>query len=110
MMTDDMVILSDSNFDTEVAKTDGGPILVDFWATWCAPCRMVAPSLEKIALEMKGKARIGKMDIDQNPATPSRFGVQSIPTLLLFKNGKPVDQIIGAQSKEAISAMIQRHI
>ncbi len=109
-MTDDMVILSDSNFDTEVGKTDGGPILVDFWATWCAPCRMVAPSLEKIAAEMKGKARIGKLDIDQNPAAPSRFGVQSIPTLLLFKNGKVVDQIIGAQSKEVISAMIKRHI
>jgi thioredoxin 1 len=108
-MTNNMVILNDSNFEAEVSSTDGGPILVDFWATWCGPCRMVAPVLEKLADELKGKVRIGKLDVDQNPATAARFGIQSIPTLLVFKKGKIVDQIIGAQSREVITAMINRH-
>ena len=71
---------------------------------------MVAPVLEKLAAEMRGKARVGKVDVDSNPATAARFGIQSIPTLLLFKNGRPVDQMVGAQSREAIAAMIQRHL
>ncbi|HZI95113.1 MAG TPA: thioredoxin [Patescibacteria group bacterium] len=109
-MSENIIVLNDANFETEVVKTDDGPILVDFWATWCGPCRMVAPILEKLATELKGKARIGKVDVDCNPATAAKFGIRSIPTLLLFKNGKPVDQIIGAQPREAISAMINRHL
>ena len=109
-MTEDLVILNDGNFEAEIQRTDGVPVLVDFWATWCGPCLMVAPVLEKLAAELKGVARVGKLDVDQNPATAGRFGIQSIPTLLLFKNGKTVDQIVGAQSKEAIAAMIKRHL
>ena len=108
-MSDNLVILSDGNFDSEIQKTEAGPILVDFWATWCGPCRVVAPILEQIAVDLKGKVRIGKLDVDQNPATASQFGIQSIPTLVLFKNGRVVDQMIGAQSREAIAGMIGRH-
>ena len=108
-MADNIITLTDGNFETEVARADSGPILVDFWAAWCGPCRMVAPILEKLATEVSGRARIGKVDVDANPATAAKFGIASIPTLLLFKNGKPVDQMIGAQSREAITAMINRH-
>ena len=108
-MSDNLVTLTDDTFESEINKGEGGPILVDFWATWCGPCRMVAPILEEIATEMNGKARIGKLDIDQNPGTASQYGVMSIPTLLLFKNGQQVDKIIGAASKTQITEMIDRH-
>lgn len=108
-MSDNMVILNDQNFEKEVNESAKGPILVDFWATWCGPCRVVAPILEEIAAEMKDQVRIGKLDVDQNPATAGQFGIRSIPTLVLFKDGKAVDQMIGAQSKEAITGMIRRH-
>jgi len=108
-MTENMVILTDGNFETEISRQEGGPILVDFWATWCGPCHMVAPVLEKLAAELKGKTRIGKLDVDQNPGTAAKFGIQSIPTLMLFVNGKVVDRMVGAQSREAIAAMISRH-
>jgi thioredoxin 1 len=109
-MNTDITILDDKNFSAEIAKSDGGPILVDFWATWCGPCRMVAPILEKLATEMKGRARIAKLDVDQNPATAAQFGISSIPTLILFKNGKPVDQVVGAQTREALASMIGKHV
>ena len=109
-MSQDMIVLTDDNFETEVAKSGEGPILVDFWATWCAPCRMIAPILEKLSAEYKGKARVGKLDVDNNPGTATKYGIMSIPTLLLFKDGKIADKIVGAQSKDAISGMISRHL
>ena len=108
-MAQDMVILSDQNFESEIQSNDGGPILVDFWAAWCGPCRMVAPILEKLATEMKGKVRVGKLDVDQNPATAAQYGIQSIPTLMLFKDGKRIDVMVGAQTREVIAAMLSRH-
>ena len=109
-MSTDMIVLTDATFNEEIEKAEGGPILVDFWATWCGPCKAVAPILEKLSAEYKGKARIGKLDVDSNPATAAKYGVMSIPTLLLFKGGKMADKIVGAQPREAIAGMIQRHL
>ncbi|MFB1003112.1 MAG: thioredoxin, partial [Bacteroidia bacterium] len=81
---------SDSNFEQEVLNSDT-PVLVDFWAEWCGPCRMIGPLVEELATEYEGKAKIGKMNIDNNPGTPMKYGVRSIPTLLVFKNGEVVD-------------------
>lgn len=109
-MTENMITLTDGNFETEVTRKDQGPILVDFWATWCQPCKVIAPHLERLSEEYKGKARIGKMDVDENPNVPTKYGIMSIPTLILFKDGKVAEQIVGASSKEAIAAMIRRHV
>ena len=104
-----VIELNDSNFDEEVVKSDK-PVLVDFWAEWCGPCKMIAPSVEKISEEYSDKLKVGKLDVDSNPNTSSTFGIRSIPTLLIFKNGSPVDQIVGAVSKEVISAKVDNHI
>jgi thioredoxin 1 len=109
-MSEDIIVLTDANFDSEVGRKGAGPLLVDFWATWCQPCKLIAPHLEKLAQEYRGQARIGKMDVDENPAVPSRYGIMSIPTLLLFKDGRLAEQIVGAQSKDAIAGMIRRHL
>jgi len=103
------VVITDGNFADEVGKSKL-PVLVDFWAAWCGPCRMVAPIIEALAKEMAGKARIGKLDVDKNPATSSLFRVQSIPTLIIFKDGKEVDRIVGAGSKEMMIQRLQRFI
>ena len=104
-----VIELNDSNFDDEVFKSDL-PVLVDFWAEWCGPCKMIAPSVEKISEEYSDKLKVGKLDVDSNPNISSPFGIRSIPTLLIFKNGSPVDQIVGAVSKEVISAKVDSHI
>ncbi len=104
-----VIELNDSNFDDEVVKSDL-PVLVDFWAEWCGPCKMIAPSVEKISEEYSDKLKVGKLDVDSNPNISSTFGIRSIPTLLIFKNGSPVDQIVGAVSKEVISAKVDSHI
>ncbi|HMW34280.1 thioredoxin [bacterium] len=92
------VVLSDASFENEVIKSDK-PVLVDFWATWCGPCRMIAPMVEELAKEYDGKAKICKIDVDANPAVASKFGIMSIPTLLFFKNGQLADKVVGAVPK-----------
>lgn len=98
--------ITDLNFAEEVEKSSI-PVLIDFWAAWCGPCRMIAPVIEQLAKELRGKARVGKLDVDANQRTAARFHVQSIPTLLVFKEGREVDRLVGLQSKEAILRRVQ---
>lgn len=95
------IVLTDDNFSLEVMES-GQPVLVDFWATWCGPCRMIAPIVEELSEEYEGKATIAKVDVDTAQKTAQEFGIRSIPTLLLFKGGKVVEQIIGAVPKQQI--------
>ncbi|PJA96536.1 MAG: thioredoxin [Ignavibacteriales bacterium CG_4_9_14_3_um_filter_34_10] len=98
---------SDSNFQTEALQSDL-PVVVDFWAAWCGPCRMIAPIIEELANEYEGKVKVGKLDVDDNQQTAINYGVRSIPTVLFFKGGKVVDQIIGAQQKKNFFEKIQK--
>ncbi len=100
--------ITDANFTAEVEKTPL-PVLLDLWAAWCGPCRMIAPIIEQLAAELAGKCVVGKLDVDQNQRTAARFGVQSIPTLLILKNGAEVERLVGLQSKEAILNRLQKH-
>ena len=101
--------ITDENFETEVMKS-GTPVLVDFWAVWCGPCRMVAPIVEEIAKDYDGKLKVGKMDVDANPQASMKFGIRSIPTLMVFKNGKVVEQIVGAVPKKNLLDKIVPHM
>jgi thioredoxin len=107
-MSKNIMVLTALNFEEEVRK-EGAPILVDFWAEWCGPCRVVAPVLEKLAEEYEGRLRIGKVNVDEQGGLAGKYGVQSIPTLLLFKGGKVVDQFIGATSRDVLARMIDKH-
>ena len=100
-MSDATVTVSDASFAEDVLKSNE-PVLVDFWATWCGPCRMVAPVLEEIATEKAGQLRVAKLDVDANPETARNFQVVSIPTMILFKDGEPVKRIVGAKGKAAL--------
>lgn len=95
------ITITDDNFDSEVIKSDK-PVLIDFWATWCGPCRMIAPIVEELAGELDGKVKIGKLDVDDNQQTAIKFGVRSIPTILIFKGGQLKETIIGAVPKSQI--------
>lgn len=101
--------LTKENFDQEIAATDK-PMLVDFWAAWCGPCRAVAPVMEQLSVEYDGKARIAKVNVDEEGELAARFRVMSIPTVILFKNGKLVEKIIGARSKEEFAKMVDKNI
>jgi thioredoxin 1 len=108
-MSNDVTHITDDNFENEVLKADR-PVLVDYWAEWCGPCKMIAPVLEEIAKEYSGRIKITKLNIDENPATPPKYGIRGIPTLMLFKNGNVEATKVGAVSKSQLSAFIDGNL
>jgi thioredoxin 1 len=109
MASNDVVTLQDATFDEEVLKSDT-PVLVDFWAVWCGPCKAIAPAVEELAREYKGKVKVAKLDVDQAQQTAQKFGIRSIPTLLVFKGGRVVDTIVGAVPKSKLVDAISKHV
>jgi thioredoxin 1 len=103
------VVLTDATFKNDVESTQG-VVLVDFWATWCGPCKMIAPIVEQIARENEGKVTVGKLDVDANGETALKYGVMSIPTLILFKDGQPVERLVGYMPKERLMSKIKPHL
>ena len=101
--------VSDSSFENEVLGSSR-PVLVDFWAQWCTPCRMLAPTVEAVAQQYNETATVVKLNVDDNPSTAQRYGIKGIPTLILFSGGKEVERVVGATSKESISRMIEKHV
>ncbi|NWG03103.1 MAG: thioredoxin [Syntrophaceae bacterium] len=102
-----LVHVNDKNFAAEVLNSDL-PVLVDFWATWCGPCRSISPMVEELAKEFLGKVKVTKLNVDESPSTPSQYGVRGIPTLILFKGGKVLDQIVGAVPKARLKSLIEK--
>ena len=109
MAANNIVILTQDNFATEVLKASS-PVLVDFWAEWCGPCKMIAPILDEIAAEYKDRLQIAKLNIDENPNTPPKYGIRGIPTLILFKNGTVEAQKVGALSKSQLATFLDQHL
>lgn len=107
MASDAVQTFTDANFDREVLQSDI-PVLVDFWATWCAPCKAIAPLIDSVATDYLGKVKVGKVNVDDNPATPGKYSVRGIPTLILFKGGKVIDQVVGAVPKSQLDALIAK--
>jgi len=107
MASDNVLQLSDDSFESQVLKSDV-PVLVDFWASWCAPCKAIAPVVDSLAEEYGGKIKVGKLNVDENPATPGQYGVRGIPTLILFKDGNIVDQVVGAVPKNQLEGLINK--
>ncbi len=108
-MAENITQVNDQNFDTEITQNNL-PSLIDFWAQWCAPCKAIAPHMEAVAQKFAGKIKVAKLNIDDSPQTASKFGIRSIPTLLFFKDGNPIDQTVGAVSQANIEEMINRHL
>lgn len=109
MASDKVVTLTADNFDAEVLQS-ATPVLVDFWAEWCGPCRMIAPTVEGLAADYTGRLTVGKLNVDDNPATAGQYGVRSIPTLLLFKGGEVVESVVGLADKARLQAIIDKHL
>ncbi|SDF96302.1 thioredoxin [Paenibacillus sp. cl6col] len=103
-----IVNVSDQTFKTEV-EGQQGVVLVDFWAPWCGPCKMLAPILDELESEVNGQATVAKVNVDENPESASRFGVMSIPTIIVFKDGQPIDKVVGLNSKDALKNLISKH-
>jgi thioredoxin 1 len=108
MASDDIQTLTDGNFDDTVIKGQM-PVLVDFWAEWCGPCKALAPTVDALAKEFTGRVVVGKLNVDDNPATAGRFGIRGIPTLLLFKGGEVVETMVGMAPKDQLKAMLEKH-
>ncbi len=109
MASDNTLTFTDGAFDAEVLKSEV-PVLVDFWAEWCGPCRMMTPTVDQIATDYAGRIKVGKMNVDENNGTPSQYNVRGIPTLILFKGGKVVDQRVGALGKPDLQKMLDKHL
>lgn len=103
------ITITDANFESEVIKSNT-PVLVDFWAVWCGPCQVQGPIIEDVAQAMVGKAKVGKINVDENPQVPQKFGIMSIPTLMIFKGGTVVKQFVGVQSKETLLSELNKLI
>jgi len=109
MASTNLTELTDQNFEKDVLKSEI-PVLVDFWAVWCGPCRQIAPTVEALAEQYKGKLKVGKMDVDHHQIVPQQYGIRSIPTLLIFKGGKVVGQVVGAVPRSKLEAEVTKHL